>query len=478
MNKEKVRVRFAPSPTGFMHLGNVRAALINYLYAKQKNGTFVLRIEDTDATRNVDPRGVHILKDLEWLNLSYQEGPLKEGEYGPYYQSERNAIYKEYLDQLIAKKAVYRCYCTVEELEKKRQRQIALKMPPRYDRACMACTDSDIAQNDQKNTSFIWRFKIDQSQTITFYDLARKTCTFDMKNFSDFPLTRQDGSFTFLFANFVDDVSMHMNYIFRGEDHLTNTANQVALYQAFGAKIPTFWHLPIMGNKEGKKLSKRDFGFSLNDLRDGGYLPEAICNYLAIIGTGTFDKEIMSLEELAHAMNFDAIASTGQIKYDLEKLRWVNHQWIMKYNTLALAGLCLPLLQKRYAKAKDLTLEQLVPALSFVQSELVTLNDINEALEFYFEEPAFSADLLVQHGYQEYKSLLNEIIAEITPILDDPDKAAHTLTHFCKTHHLPLKDIFTILRVALTGNTKGPSVKELFHILGPKTSSKRLEVLL
>lgn len=478
MNIEKVRVRFAPSPTGFMHLGNVRAALINYLYAQQKNGTFVLRIEDTDATRNVDPRGVQILKDLEWLNLPYAEGPIKGGSYAPYYQSERNSIYQAYLDQLIAKKAIYRCFCTVEDLEKKRQRQIALKMPPRYDRACTQCTDSDVTTKLEQNMPFIWRFKIDESKTITFYDIARKICTFEMKNFSDFPLTRQDESFTFLFANFVDDVSMHMSYIFRGEDHLTNTANQVALYEAFGEKIPTFWHLPIIGNKDGKKLSKRDFGFSLNDLKESGYLPEAICNYLAIIGSGSFDKEIMSLEELAQTINFDSVASTGQIKYDLEKLRWVNHQWIMKYNTLALAGLCLPLVQKHFKNAQDLTPNSFVPLLSFVQREIVTLPDIVEVLRFYFEEPTFSADLLVAHHYQTYKDALAEIVTLATPLLDDPDMATKAIQKFCKEHNLPIKDIFTLLRIALTGNIKGLSIKELFHILGSKTTTQRLKILL
>lgn len=478
MKIEKVRVRFAPSPTGFMHLGNVRAALVNYLFAKQKHGAFVLRIEDTDATRNVDPRGMRILQDLEWLNLTYDEGPIKGGHYVPYYQSERNTIYQKHLDSLITKKLIYRCFCTVEELEKKRQRQIALKMPPRYDRTCAAYTENVIAQKLQDNVPFIWRFKVDENKTITFYDLARQTCTFEMKNFSDFALTRQDGSFTFLFANFVDDVDMRITHVFRGEDHLTNTANQVAMYEALKEQIPVFWHLPIIGNKDGKKLSKRDFGFSLNDLKDSGYLPEAIVNYLAIIGGGSFEQEIMSLEELVANIKFDAIASTGQIKYDLEKLRWVNHQWIMKYNTLALAGLCLPYVQKTYKKAENLTPDMLVPILSFVQKELVTLEDVIESLRFYFEEPAFSAPLLVEHHYETYKTVLFEMLTQADPLLDDPDIAASFMQNFCKEHKLPIKDIFTLLRIVLTGNTKGPSVKELLHILGAEVSRNRLKTLL
>ena len=303
MNIGHVRVRFAPSPTGFMHLGNVRAALVNYLFARQKNGTFILRIEDTDQQRNVDPEGRQIIADLNWLNLTYQEGPLVGGPYAPYYQSERTPLYQEHLELLKKQARVYRCFCTAEELEKKRQRQLALKMPPRYDRACLKLSAQEIEKNLAEHKPFIWRFKL-SDQIIQVTDLARGTITYDLKHFSDFPLTRQDGSFTFIFANFVDDLTMKISHIFRGEDHLSNTGVQAALYEAFSAPLPLFWHLPIMSNAEGKKLSKRDFGFSLNDLRTAGFLPEAIDNYLAIIGGGTFTQEIMSLEELAKNLDF------------------------------------------------------------------------------------------------------------------------------------------------------------------------------
>jgi nondiscriminating glutamyl-tRNA synthetase len=478
MKTEHIRVRFAPSPTGFMHLGNVRAALINFLFAKQKQGDFILRIEDTDATRNVDPRGTHIIEDLNWLNLNYSEGPVIGGSHGPYYQSERSSLYQKHLDALQAKNCVYKCFCTVEELEKKRQRQLALKQPPRYDRACLRLTESEIQEKIAQQIPYIWRFKLDETKTITFFDLARKLVQFDLKNFSDFALTRQDHSFTFIFANFVDDLLMRITHVFRGEDHLTNTANQVALYQAFDAHIPIFWHLPIMCNIEGKKLSKRDFGFSLTDLRTAGFLPEAICNYLAIIGGGVFEQEIMTLDQTACALNFDAIASTGQIKYDLEKLRWVNHQWIKQYPTAALVALCKPYLLAAYPTAAQLTTEQLTLLIKSIQLELVTLADCVPALAFYFSQPEITPELRQEYYITKHQQIIPELVQIITNNITDPDKATHEIQAFCRARQLNMKEIYTILRVALTSKPQGASIKDLLWMLGSQESQLRLEKLL
>src|SRR3972149_8803029 len=214
-----VRVRFAPSPTGLMHLGNIRSALLNFLFARQKNGIFILRIEDTDSQRNFDPGGKQIFSDLKWLNIDYDEGPEKDGSYGPYFQSQRTNIYQEKLEELHKKNYVYRCFCTVEELEKKRKRQIALKQPPRYDRTCLALSEKEINENIGSKKSYIWRMKINQSENISVDDMARGIIKFDLQNFSDFALTRTDGSFTFIFANCIDDILMRITHVFRGEDH-------------------------------------------------------------------------------------------------------------------------------------------------------------------------------------------------------------------------------------------------------------------
>ena len=474
---QHIRVRFAPSPTGFMHLGNVRSALINYLFARQKSGVFILRIEDTDEQRNVDPAGMRIISDLEWLHLYYDEGPLKNGPYAPYYQSQRQAIYQEYLEKLISRSLVYRCFCTPEELEKKRQRQLLVKLPPRYDRACLALSPEKIQELLAHNTPFIWRFKLDDTQPVEFYDLAHKTMHFELTHFSDTPLTRQDGSFTFLFANFVDDVTMQITHVFRGEDHLTNTAVQVALYHAFNAPIPVFYHLPIIGNQYGKKLSKRDFGFSLTDLQQAGYLPEALTNYLAIIGV-SFEQEIMSLEELAQVYNFENLSPTGQIRYDLEKLRWVNQQWIMRYNTEHLAHLCKPFLEAAYPQVSLLEQATLTQLIGFVQKELVTLKDSIEVLAFYFTIPEYSRELLDIYKFSTYRLFIHDLVKQLAQLVHEPERAATYIQEQCKKQSIPLKHVFTIFRIALTSKVHGPGLKDLLHMLGPDQARTRLERLL
>lgn len=358
MNKP-IRLRFAPSPTGMMHLGNIRTALMNALFACKNNGSFVLRIEDTDAARNFDPGALNIIQDLTWLGLTYDEGPGKGGPYAPYFQSERAPLYQKSLDQLIAKNAVYRCFCSPEELDKQRTRQIALKKPPRYDRTCLQLSADAINKKLDQKIPFIWRYLLDHTQQISINDLAHGPINFDLKNFSDFPLTRGDGSFTFIFANFVDDMLMNMTHVIRGEDHLTNTACQAVLFHAFNATIPTFWHLPILCNVEGKKLSKRDFGFSLRDLKNNGFLPEAIINYLAIIGGGSFANEVMSFDQLAQAIDFDHINATGQVKFDPEKLRWMNNKWIARISAQELYDRCLPYLTQAYPNLHNIDTEQL-----------------------------------------------------------------------------------------------------------------------
>ncbi len=476
MTKSIIRVRFAPSPTGFMHLGNVRAALINFIFARQKNGTFILRIEDTDQQRNSDPEGRQIMEDLAWLHLSYDEGPVKGGPYAPYYQSQRTPIYERYLKLFQERNLIYRCFCSPEELEKKRARQLALKQPPRYDRACLNLTAAQVESYVSHNKPFIWRFKLDYDRSVSFYDLAHKHMHFELKHFSDVPLTRQDHSFTFMFANFVDDVEMKITHVFRGEDHLTNTATQVAMYEAFGVEVPVFLHLPIIGNALGKKLSKRDFGFSLTDLKTAGYLPEALTNYLGTIGH-SLDHDIMDMNKLIESFDFDHLSSTGQIRYDLEKLRWINHHWIMSYNTEKLTELCRPFLIAAYPEFEKLPFESLTALIKHLQPELVTLKESVNALSFAIIRPTSNSELLEEFHLQEHKTFLRTALARIEPLLSDPAQAATMLQTLCKEQSVPIKDIFSLVRIALTGKPQGPSLKDLLSMLSVEEIKARLAVL-
>lgn len=470
-----VRVRFAPSPTGMMHLGNVRAALLNYLFARQKGGEFLLRIEDTDTARNYDPGAEKIIENLLWLGLEYSEGPHKEKDSAPYFQSQRAEIYQKHLDELIAKGFAYRCFCSSAELEQKRQRQIALKKPPRYDRTCLRLTQEMVDRNIQAAMPYIWRFQIKTTGTVSFHDLGRGTLIFDLENFADFPLTRADGSFTFMFANAVDDIEMRITHTIRGEDHLTNTVGQVMMYHAFNAPVPTFWHLPIICNVEGKKLSKRDFGFSLFDLQNGGFLPQAITNYLGIIG-GSFEQEIMDLGQLAQAYRFDNIHSTGQIRYDLEKLRWVNHKWVAKLSAQELYDACLPYLTAALPEINNWTAEHIKRALVTVQSDLVILPDAVPALAPLIKRPIITAEQFAQQCPKVHLATLQDMVKKCAD-QHDPELFMNCLKAEAKRTGIPGSAMWPALRYLLIGATQGAHINDVVSLIGVDEALKRLTII-
>lgn len=476
MSNGTVRVRFAPAPTGMMHLGNIRTALMNALYAQRHDGTFVLRIEDTDADRNYDPKAVQIAEDLAWLGLQYQEGPLVGGPHAPYFQSERTTLYRTKLAELENKGSIYRCFCTEEELERKRERQRALKLPPRYDRTCAHKTASDVQLLLDARTPFVWRLKIDQSRTVTIHDLARKSVTFDMQHFSDFPLTRQDGSFTFLFANCVDDIDMQITHVFRGEEHLSNTACQTALYDAFGKTLPVFWHMPLLCNNNGKKLSKRDFGFSLKDLREAGFLPQAILNYLAIIGS-SYEQEIMNFKGLAQTIALDNTHATGKITYDVDKFHWVNRKWIEKLTPTELTHACMPLLHRHFPQAHEHS-AALETALHTVKPEMNTLADAVGLLDYFFNEPADVQKKALECMTEAELKAAAAALQSHVDILSKPDQITDILKKAAAEAKVPLKHLYWFIRLAITGRNTGASMHELVAIVSSEVATNRVQNLI
>ncbi len=325
---KKIRTRFAPSPSGFMHLGNARTAIINYLCAKENDGDFLLRIEDTDLSRTKKEYEDEIYRVLNWLNLKTDEGPFQGGEFSPYKQSERDDIYKKYLNVLVEKGFAYRCFKTFEELESIKKRQLLQKLPPRYEREKCFLSFEDEQKFLNENKLFVWRFKIPYGK-VEINDKVRGKIVYDLSNFSDIPLTRQDGSFTFLFSNVVDDIEMKINYIIRGEEHISNTAIQSSLFEIFSYEKPNYYHMPLLCDLAGKKLSKRDFGFSVKDLYEENILPESVINYLVLIGMSLKD-EIFSMQEAIEKKLFLSMSSSGKICYDAKKLMWINKQWIKR----------------------------------------------------------------------------------------------------------------------------------------------------
>lgn len=476
IKNQSVRVRFAPAPTGTMHLGNIRTALMNFLFAHQQNGFFLVRIEDTDQARELDPSAQGILKDLDWLQLSYDEGPEIGGPYAPYFQSKRTEIYQKHLDELKEKKQIYRCFCSETELEQKKARQVALKLPPRYDRTCARLSEQEITKRLELRDPYLWRILLIH-ESISIQDLSRGTIQFDLKNFSDFALTRQDGSFTFMFANFVDDMVMKITHVFRGEDHLSNTAGQAALYQAFKAPLPIFWHMPILTNLEGKKLSKRDFAFSVKDLKEEGYLPEAVLNYLAILG-GSYAQEIMNSSELIEQINFKDPHTAGQIKYDVEKLNWINKHWIMKLDIHRLVELSIPYLETAYPEVVNVPQEKLHQIINLVKPDLYRLSQLVTALKFYFIPPTLLKTDFEACLDEEIIPLVYQLIAPISKEHLSKDYFIEGIKKEALAHKIPTKQLFWFLRLALMGTTHGPSIPDLIRILGPQSSFDRISYAL
>ena len=469
------RVRFAPSPTGTLHLGNVRAALLNALYARQHNGTFIVRIEDTDAKRTVDPAAQAILEHLAWLGISYDEGPYVGGPHAPYYQSQRHATYEHFFNVLYEKGYIYRCFETPEELEQKRAQQRALGLPPRYGREGLKLSEEEIAQKLANKTPYVWRVKLPDTK-ISIYDLARGTIEFDLEHFGDFAITRQDGSFTFLFANFVDDYVMQISHIFRGEDHLSNSAMQAALYYLFNTEQPTFYHLPIITNDSGKKLSKRDFGFSLQDLRESGFLPEAICNYLAILGS-SFEQEIMDFSELIQHVHINKHSPVGTIHYDVEKLRWVNQQWIQQLDAQDVAQRCRPFLETVYPDAQQTSDDVLIDLVHTLQTDLVTLYDVVTVFAFYFTQPEPQQAWLDHFNINEHRAFIETLYTSID-WSGSPDATFTAIKQTVKDADKPMKSILSLLRLALTGQPQGPGIKQLLHLLPEDSVRNRIQQLL
>ncbi|KKR97167.1 MAG: Glutamate-tRNA ligase [candidate division TM6 bacterium GW2011_GWE2_41_16] len=461
-----IRVRFAPSPTGFMHVANVRVALLNWLFAKKHQGTFVLRIEDTDQNRLLDPDGQQIQKDLVWLGLGYDKGP--------FFQSQHTKLYQEHLDILIKKGLVYPCFCTQEHLERKRTLQIAAGKPPRYDRSCMALSPDQIDALKQKGTPCIWRLRVPHKQ-IVIKDIARGEVQYDLSHFSDCSLTRADGSFTFIFANFVDDLTSKISHVIRGEDHLTNTAHQAVLYEMFDTPIPVFYHVPLMVNREGKKLSKREFGTSLKDLSAAGFLPDAILNYLGIISL-SLKEEVLSREQLIHVIPFDQTISTSSIHYDLEKLRWINQKWIQKLSLPQVQTALTPFFEAQLIDTSTIPHEKLERVLTLIQPELHTLAEAPEKLKFMVSDPSFDTEtLLAQLQTLGITKESARALCNLDTAASSAEAIIAALQARAKELVVSNKQLFQFIRLVLTGSASGIGIKDLCVLLDLQTIARRFE---
>jgi glutamyl-tRNA synthetase len=427
-----VRVRIAPSPTGFAHLGTASTALYNVLFARQKHGTFALRIDDTDLERNRPEYEQLIYEALQWLGLDWDEGPDKGGPYAPYRQSERIDLYKQNAVKLLAEGKAYKCYCTPEELEAERRQAQAEKRPYKYSRRCLIDPPKD-------RTEFTVRFKVPGGE-IKFTDMIRGEMTFDAGLIGDFILVKSDGFPTYQFASPVDDATMKISHVIRGEEHLSNTPYQLMIIDGLGYERPAaFAHMPLILAKDGAKLSKRKHPESnLMLYREQGYLPEALINYLALLGwnPGTA-QEIFTFDELVRVFSFDRVQHAGA-RFDWEKLNWINGEWIRAMDDAELATRLEPFLPS----LDEATVRRAIPAL---KTRMAKLADATEYLDYLWKDP--EAPALDPDSVERLK-LAAEAIKDVPW---QPELIEQALEEVVTRTGISKNKLYTPIRLALTG---------------------------
>ena len=472
----RVRVRFAPSPSGLLHVGNARTALFNLLFARKMGGTFILRLEDTDRERSTAEAEKAILEDLRWLSLDWGEGPERPGSYGPYRQSDRLDIYRRYALQLLGKGNAYRCYCTVEELEEKRKRSLAQGVPPRYDGRCRHLKPEEERSFAADGRTASLRFKV-EARSVEFADLVKGRVSFDGQGLGDFIILRSDGLAPYNFAVVVDDHLMEITHVIRGEDHLTNTPRQLILYMALGFPAPKFAHLPMILGPDRTPLSKRHGATAVSHFREEGYLPEALVNYLALLGwTSEEGQEIFSLDELAQRFSLTRVSRSPAV-FDFEKLKWINRAHLKGLHGRRALEVAWPFLQKSGLTVAEKNEPWLIAALEAVWEEVDTLSQLPDRLKIFFDEgwflePEAERVLAKEESRKVVRGLKEELMAvpEVTP-----ENFGQILSRLARRVGLSGRNLYMPLRVAVSGKTRGPELEKIFILLGKEKALKRAE---
>ncbi|MBN9656023.1 glutamate--tRNA ligase [Halobacillus litoralis] len=481
----EVRVRYAPSPTGHLHIGNARTALFNYLYAKNAGGKVVIRIEDTDEKRNVEGGEKSQLDYLKWLGIEWDESSEKGGEYGPYRQMERLDIYKKYVDELMERGLAYKCYMTSEELEAEREAQMARGEAPKYSGAHRDLTEEQIAAFEAEGRKPSIRIRVPENHTYTFNDIVRGDITFESSDFGDWVIVKQNGTPTYNFAVAIDDYLMKITHVLRGEEHISNTPKQMMVYEAFDWEAPKFGHMTLILNEERKKLSKRDQHILqfIEQYKNLGYLPEALFNFITLLGWSPVgEEEIFTQDQLVEIFDADRL-STSPAVFDPAKLKWMNNQYIKASDLDRVVELALPHLIEAGRLSEDMSEEDRKWArelISLYQEQLSYGAEIVELTELFFNQE-------IQYDEAAMEVLEGEQVPEV---LETFKKNLHELEEFTpenikkqikavqkETGHKG-KKLFMPVRVATTGQTHGPELPNAIHLLGLETVTVRLNDVL
>jgi glutamyl-tRNA synthetase len=478
---EKIRVRFAPSPTGKLHIGGARTALFNWLLARHTGGTFVLRIEDTDTERSTQASVDQIISSLKWLGLDWDEGPEIGGEYGPYFQSQRLHLYEEKAQELIEKGAAYLCYCTPEELEAKREEARRQGKAPRYDGACCGLTEKDRVRLAAEGRQPVVRLKVSEKGETIVDDIVRGRVVFKNDVLDDFIILKSNGMPTYNYACVIDDHAMRLTHIVRAEEHLSNTPRQILLYEALGYELPQFAHVPMILAPDRSKLSKRHGATSVEEFYDDGYLGEALINYLALLGwspEGT--DEIMPIDRIVNEFNIDRVSKTAAV-YDVKKLTWINGHYIRELPLERVVSEVIPFMEKQGligTSPEPAELELLKRAVDLTRDRAKTLVELVDVVSYFFRddfdyEEKGMRKHFVPEGAADLLSQAREIIASVDPFDHQTLENAYR-AYADKVGMKPAKLIHPT-RLALSGRTIGPGLFELIELVGREKSLERID---
>ena len=494
---EKIRVRFAPSPTGYLHVGHLRLVLTDYLFAKKQGGTFVLRVEDTDRKRYVDGAVKSLIQVLSAFGLDPDEGVMLEngtvtekGEYGPYTQSERLPIYRQYADELLAKGKAYRCFCTPERLEEVRAQQSANKLPPKYDRYCLTLSEEETLKNMDAGMPHVIRMVVPDDRVVSFTDLVRGDVKFHTRDVDDQVIMKSDGFPTYHLAVVVDDHLMRITHVIRGEEWLSSTPKHLLLYEAFGWESPRFAHLPLLLNPDRSKLSKRQGDVAVEDYLKKGYLKEALINFVALLGWNPGKgetQEIFTLPELVERFDLSGVHKAGAV-FDLQKLDWLNGEYIKRLSVDELYTRALPFLEaKEFFKAGDRgqgigdreETEAFVKRVLTVERERLTkLSDVGEENRFFFADTLEydAAKLRWKTNTAEDTASALTVMKQVLESVSDGEWTREKIGELILAAAGDKRgDFLWPLRMALSGREKSPPPQDIAWVIGKEASLMRVQ---
>ncbi len=472
-----MRLRFAPSPTGYLHVGGARTALYNWLLARQSGGSFILRIEDTDLSRSTEEAIEAIMTDLRWLGLDWDEGPDAGGEHWPYRQTGRYALYHEAALRLLREGHAYRCFCSPEELKERREAALREGRNPMYDRRCRSIPEGEAQRLEEEGRPYALRFRVPEEGETAVRDLIRGEVVFRNREIEDFVLLRNDGTPTYNLAVVVDDIDMRITHVVRGDDHLSNTPKQLLIYHALGKEPPAFAHLPMIVGTDGKPLSKRHGDVAVGYYREAGFLPEAMINFLALLGWSLDDSTtIMDRETLVANFGLERVSSKPAV-WDTDKLYWMNAQYIMAMDEEGLAEAIRPFLVREglLAEGDEEGMERLRHAVPLIRERIKVLADAVPLLAFLFREVETAEDSREFLEGDENRAVLREAGKRLLELERfDAESIESALRAMVEGMGLKPRKAFQPIRVAVTGSKVSPPLFESMELLGRERCLQRI----